>query len=227
LELAPKHRQASGVMFPTPTKLRARAPGALLRRLIGRAAGSPATVERELTVMFTDIAGFTGLAETLPPHAIARFLSAHFGSLAGCIERERGTVGKLLGDGLLAFWDNGSATAPALRSAVAIRAAIQADNRLRAAAGLRLVRLRVGLHAGPSAMARLRSERRPTPLGDTVNVAQRLEDAARHHGTKDQDVTIVASDAVVARAGAGFRFEPLGALPVRGRREPVRAFRLA
>jgi class 3 adenylate cyclase len=215
-------------MFPTPTKLRARAPGALLRRLIGRPAGSPATVERELTVMFTDIAGFTGLAETLPPHAIARFLSAHFGSLAGCIEREHGTVGKLLGDGLLAFWDGGSAAAaPALRSAVAIRAAIQADNRLRAATGLRPVRLRVGLHAGPSAMARLRSERRPTPLGDTVNVAQRLEDAARHHGAKGQDVTIVASDAVVARAGAGFRFEPLGALPVRGRREPVRAFRLA
>ena len=54
-----------------------------------------------------------------------------------------------------------------------------------------------------------------TPLGDTVNVAQRLEDAARDV-PEAGEVTIVASDAVVARAGRGFRFEPLGELPWRG-----------
>ena len=63
-------------------------------------------------------------------------------------------------------------------------------------------------------------------IGDTVNVAQRLEDAARGVGS-GRAVTIVASDAVVARAGRGFRFNELGQLPVRGRREPVSAFEVS
>ena len=62
--------------------------------------------------------------------------------------------------------------------------------------------------------------------GDTVNVAQRLEDAGRHL-EGDHEVAIVASDAVVAHAGPAFRFEQLGQLPIRGRREPIRAFSLA
>jgi adenylate cyclase len=211
---------------------------ALLRRLTGRpepalpaAAGPPR--ERELTVMFTDIAGFTGLAEELPPVAVAELLARHFGLLAASIERERGVVDKVWGDGLMALWDAGgdAATAPAVRAAAAIRQAVGADNAARAARGLPPVRLRVGLHAGPLVMAPLGGGAGLgglTPLGDTVNVAQRLEDAARHVADPGRDaVTVLASEAVVARAGGGFRFEALGALPVRGRGGPVRAFRLA
>ena len=208
-------------------------PGALLHRLTGRrrrAAAAAETAARDLAVLFTDIAGFTELAETLPPQALARFLCRHFALLARCVEGEGGTVARLLGDGLMAFWDargggQGGAVAPALRSACAIRGAIEAENRRRAAAGLPPVRLRVGLHAGPSALARLGAAERPTPLGDTVNVAQRLEDAARHLGG-GRAVTIVASGAVARAAGGGFRFAPLGDLAVKGRSGRVPAFRL-
>jgi adenylate cyclase len=208
--------------------LRRRAPQALLRRLTPAAR----TRERDLTVMFTDIVGFTRLAEGLGHAALAELLERHVAALATLIERERGVVHKVLGDGVLAFWDTlhagANPTAPAVRAALAIRAAVEADNAARAARGLARIRLRIGLHTGPLVMAALGAAGRlgTTPLGDTVNVAQRLEDAARHVADEGE-VTIVASDAVVARAGRGFRFEPLGELPVRGRRDPVRAFRLA
>lgn len=215
-------------MFPKRSTIEGYAPRTLLRRLIGGERDAGESVERHSTVMFTDITGFTKLAETLSPSATARFLTAHFRALARCIEGERGTVGKILGDGLLAYWDGGEVAAPALRSALAIRSAVTTDNRARSRAGLVPIRLRVGLHAGPLVMARLGAARSLglTPLGDTVNVAQRLEDAARSV-CAEEEVVVVASDAVVARAGDGFRFEPLGDLTVRGRREPVRAFRLA
>lgn len=197
------------------------------RRLIGAAPRAPQAVERELAIMFTDIAGFTELAESLPPGAVARLLTAHFRALTRCIGRERGTVGKILGDGLLAFW-HGGAAASAVRAALGIREAVASANRARHRTGLPEIRVRVGLHAGPLVMARLGPGRAPglTPLGDTVNVAQRLEDAARHVAD-GAEVTVLASEAIVERVGPAFRFEPLGSLAVRGRQEPIRAFRLA
>jgi class 3 adenylate cyclase len=184
---------------------------------------------RELTVMFTDITGFTELAESLPPTLVARLLRSHFRLLARCIEIHDGRIDKVMGDGLIAVWERDGETGPscnpALRSAVAMRAALRSDNEQRLRRGQPSIRLRVGIHAGPLIA---------TPLGaagclgmalcgDTVNVAQRLEDAARDVQSEDA-VVIVTSDAVVARAGGGFRFDELGELPVRGRREPVLAF---
>jgi adenylate cyclase len=183
---------------------------------------------RELTVMFTDIVGFTRLAETSPPTLIARLLRRHFSLLARCIEDEAGRIDKVMGDGLIAVWDPpdaGVGCAPALRAALAIRAALQADNAARARRARPPVRLRIGLHVGPLVATSLGVAGRlgVALYGDTVNVAQRLEDAARRL-EGEHDVAILASEAVVARAGPTCRFRHLGRLPVRGRREPVEAF---
>jgi adenylate cyclase len=219
-------------MPPKRTTPEGRAPQALPRRLTDHPPRVVGARARDLTVMFTDIVGFTRLAEALAPAEVAGFLVDHVGLLAGQIERGQGTIDRVLGDGLLAFWDVGEGSpapaAPALRTAVAIRAAVEADNAARVRRGLAPVRLRVGLHTGRLVMAPLDAAGRlgVTLFGDAVNVAQRLEDAARHVMAGEEAVTIVASDAVVTRAGRGFRFERLGELPVRGRREPVRAFRL-
>lgn len=184
---------------------------------------------REHTVMFTDIEGFTRLAEALPPTLVARLLRCHFRLLARCIEARHGLIDKVMGDGLIAIWANAEpgrpACAPALHAAIAIRAAMRADNERRQLRGQPPIRLRVGLHVGPLFATPLGAAGRLGILlcGDTMNVAQRLEDAARGVGS-GRDVTIVASDAVLARAGWGFRFDELGQLPVRGRREPVAAY---
>ena len=200
-------------------------------RLSSRGARRSGGGEHELTLMFTDIAGFTRLAEALPASAVAQLLSSHFLALARCIERERGRIDKIMGDGLVALWEHGGASAapsaPAVRAALAIRAAVEADNVARARRGQTPIRLRVGVHAGPLVETSLgRAGHLGIALcGDTVNVAQRLEDAARDVAV-DGPVAIVVSGAVVARAGSGFCFEQLGQLPVRGRDQPVLAFQL-
>src|SRR4051794_9709616 len=130
-------------------------------RLIGSGARPEGTGDRQRRhelgmVMFTDITGFTRLAEGLEPEAVAMLLTRHFHALAGCIEAERGTVGQIQGDGLLAFWTAGDHTAgavasasasvaapaaPALRAAGAIRAAVEAENGVRSRRRLPRIRL--------------------------------------------------------------------------------------
>ncbi len=211
---SPKQKQAVCAMFTKRTIRGGRREVALLRPLSGFRPRARGAGLRDLTVKFTDIAGFTRLAETLDPTAVARLLNRHFRSLVGCVEREGGQVDKLVGDGLIAFWGSPTAepacSAPAVRAALRIRAAIEADNAVRTAHGERPIRLRIGLHVGPVVMAR---------FGDA-------EPAGARHVAGGGEVTIVASDAVVARAGSGFGFEHLGELPIRGRSEAVRAFHL-
>ena len=107
--------------MPVRTTFGGLAPHRLLRRLIAGPPRADEAYERDLTVMFTDIAGFTELAESLSPSAVAELLRGHLGALAERIEDERGVVDKVLGDGLLAFWEHGLARCPA--AAPAVRAA--------------------------------------------------------------------------------------------------------
>lgn len=180
----------------------------------------------DLAVMFTDIEGFTQLAETLAPTLVARLLRGHFRLLARCIEGERGRIDKIMGDGLVAVWENRD-HAGALRAALAIREALDADNAGRVRRGQPAIRVRLGVHVGPLVATPLDPAGRlgVALCGDTINVAQRLEQAARYVAA-DASVAALASAAVVTRAGAGFRFAEVGELPVRGRRDPVLAYEL-
>ena len=191
--------------------------------------GSPGRV-LDLAVMFTDIEGFTQLAETLAPTLVARLLRGHFRLLARCIEGERGRIDKIMGDGLVAVWearDQAEACAGSLRAALAIREALDADNAGRVRRGQPAIRVRLGVHVGPLIATPLDPAGRlgVALCGDTVNVAQRLEQAARHVAA-EAAVAMLASAAVVTRAGPGFRFAEVGELPVRGRRDPVLAYEL-
>jgi len=146
--------RAFNAMLSTLKAFATYVPKSLVQRLVR--AGRPDAVpsrERDLAVMFTDIQGFTALAESLPPAEVARLLNEHFALLARCVEEEGGTVDKYLGDGMLAFWG-----APekiknrglrACRTALAIRRAVEADNARKRARGEPPLRLRIGLHRGP------------------------------------------------------------------------------
>ena len=89
-------------MFFKRTTDGAGAAGTRLHRLSDRRPRGPGLGERVLTVMFTDMVGFTRLVEALSPTAVARLLSGHFLALAQCIERERRRIDKIMGDGLIA-----------------------------------------------------------------------------------------------------------------------------
>jgi class 3 adenylate cyclase len=190
-----------------------------------------ASRERDMAVMFTDISGFTTLSEAMPAKEVAELLNHHFEILNACIEAESGTVDKYLGDGVMAFWGAPERIKQralhVCRAALAIRAAVAADNARRAAGGLPPVGLRIAAHRGPLVVGNIGAPGRVnyTVVGDTVNVTQRLLEAARDVPAID-GVTIVLSRAVVEEAGDVFRYQPVGPLAMRGRHDTVDAVAL-
>ncbi|SNB63526.1 Adenylate cyclase, class 3 [Arboricoccus pini] len=205
-------------------------PKSLVHALINM-GGQIASRERDLTIMFTDVAGFTRMAERLPAARVASLLNRHFAMLDQHIEDEGGTIDKFMGDGLLAFWG-----APerlkhrarrACRAALAIEATLQQENDRRRQEGVPPLRLRIGLHCGPTVVGNIGAPSRLnyTVVGDTVNVAQRLEALGKDLPGR-REATIVVSEAIVNDAGSGFVFERLGSVTVRGRAKPVTAFSL-
>ncbi len=203
-------------------------PRDLLRHLLAR--GDPAAIAsetREVTVMFTDIVGFTSRTERLSAEDTATFLNHHFALVSRCIEAEGGTIDKYIGDASMALW-NAAETQPdhaarAVRAAQAIRAALDADN-----AGRELpVRLCIGVHSGPVVVGNIGSATRMnyTVVGDTVNTANRLESLGREL-LPDAEVAVLLSAATVAALPAGLPVVSLGHHILRGRDEPTEVFTL-
>jgi class 3 adenylate cyclase len=211
-------------------------PKTLVLRLM-EAGDSRAMVseEREMTVMFTDIRGFSTLAEHMAPAEIADLLNEHFETLASAIEKTGGTVDKFIGDAVMAFWGapehQPDHAVRALRAAVGIEKAVARENTRRRKAGLADIGVRVGLHTGPVVVGNIGSRARVnyTVVGDTVNVAARLEAHAKTVKDGSEDCIVLVSGEVLAAAGgkaAQFDVAPLGKITVKGRKAPVDVCRL-
>ena len=204
-------------------------PHQLVRRLMN-VTGGPVTDAREaeLTVMFADVVGFTPLSESMPPTRVAAMLNDHFEMLGACIEAEDGTLDKYIGDAVMAFWGAPEPikdhAARACRTALAMARALEAKHD--GAPGEKF-RLKIALHSGPLIVGNIggRTRMNYTVIGDTVNVCARIEALASGY-IGDAAVTILVSGDVVQAAGAGFRFEPLGDVTVKGREQSVAIWRL-
>ncbi|WP_448190410.1 adenylate/guanylate cyclase domain-containing protein [Azospirillum sp. sgz301742] len=210
-------------------------PKALVLRLMhrrGMTAAGLNSEERAVTVMFTDIRGFSRLAEHLGAAETAALLNDHFTRVAACIEAEGGTVDKFIGDAIMAFWgapdEQADHAACALRAAHAIARTIHADNAERAERGLAPIRVRVGLHSGPVVVGNIGSANRInyTIVGDTVNVAARIEELASSL-QGDAEVTVLASAATAQAGDDAAPLESVGAYPLRGRSGATEIWRLA
>ncbi|MGD9537413.1 MAG: adenylate/guanylate cyclase domain-containing protein [Alphaproteobacteria bacterium] len=208
-------------------------PRPLVRRLMK--AGPADTLkseERDVTILFTDIVGFTEYCEGLAPAEVAAFVNEHFALLDGCVEAEQGTVDKYIGDSLMAFWGapehQPDHAERACRAALCIERTIRADNRRRAAAGRAPVRLRMGIHSGPVLVGNIGAPSRVnyTVIGDTVNTAERLEGFGKTVPVADSDVVMLLSGETAARLGPAFACERLGRFLPPGRQQRVEAFRL-
>jgi len=210
-------------------------PQRLVRRLME--LGEDAVVSRrtDLSVMFTDIAGFTPQAEHLPEHETAALLNHHFALLGACIEREHGIIDKYIGDSVMAVWGSLSGSddhaASAIRAALEIAHVIREDNKKRRAEGMSVIRLRIGLHSGPAVVGNIGAPGRVnfTVVGDTVNVAQRFEQLGKIYMGND-DIVVLVSGATVAavkdRASLGIELPPPELRRVRGHARPVEVYRL-
>jgi adenylate cyclase len=145
---------------------------------------------RELTLLFTDLAGFTNFSEQLGPEQVAQLLNEHFSRATAIIKQHGGTVNRFIGDAIMAFW--GAPLADENHAINACRAArdMQLDMKdLRPsliARGLPAVNMRVGLHTGVAVVGNLGAADRfdYTAIGDNVNLAARLEGVNKLYGTE-------------------------------------------
>ena len=207
-------------------------PRQLVQRLIALGSEkSVASETRDVTVMFTDIASFTMISERMGAEETAAFLNRHFGMLADCIVAESGSIDKYIGDAVMAFWgapdrlDDHAARAVA--TARRIAATITADNQRRGKKGLKPVRVRIGLHSGKAVVGNIGAPGRVnyTIVGDTVNVAQRIESLG-HKLDAGEDVTVLMSAETAVLAGVGAEGENVGEHRLAGVPEPVAVVRL-
>ncbi len=180
------------------------------------------TQVREVTVMFVDLVGFTPMAETMEPEAVAATLNEFFHEMAEVLFDHQGTLDKFIGDAILAVFgaplpQDDHAT-KAVRAALGMRAALTELNARHP--GRPPLRMRIAMHTGRALTGDIGSPMRRefTVLGDPVNTASRLESTVAQAGQ------IVASRETIDRAGHEFRVTALGPFTLRGRQVPIEAF---
>jgi adenylate cyclase len=183
--------------------------------------------ERRLAVLFLDMRGFTSRTAGQLPYDVLFLLNRFFDAIVPPILRAGGTVDKYLGDGLLAVFDLSDAKASAqaaLRAADWIGTALEAFNQNLALEGGERVRIGIGLHLGNLVLGEIGAAGHAprTIIGDTVNVASRLEAATKDHGVG----LLVSGDLLHAAGVDPDRFEMV-TLTLRGVAGPVVALPLA
>jgi adenylate cyclase len=200
-------------------------PPALVQKML--ASGTQPALggeERDVTVLFSDIAGFTGISEACDPATLVQGLNTYFSAMTAIIEDHGGFVDKYIGDAIVAVFgaplDDSKHASHAVRAALHMQAALAREPERFSIAG-RPLRTRIGLNTGMVLIGNIGSPRRfnYTAIGDAVNLAARLEGANKAYGTG-----ILASDATMAAAGDGILARPVDTVRVVGRRQPVTLF---
>jgi len=182
--------------------------------------------EAELTVLFTDIVGFTAISENMSASETAQKLNNHFAILVEAVEEEGGTVDKFIGDGMLAFWGAPDArpdhAQAAMRAARRIACVLKERNAEARASGGAEVHMRIGVHTGTAVVGNVGALDRwnYTVVGDTVNTADRLQALGKDYGA-DKDVVILASANTVEQLPSTERCEAVGTVKLRGKAETL------
>lgn len=182
---------------------------------------------REVTVFFSDLEGFSKIAEQITPDSLTALMNEYLSAMTDIIERHGGYVDKYIGDSIVAVFgapaDDPRHAANAVHAALDCRARLAELNRDSAAFQAHPLAQRIGINSGAAVVGNLGSRRRfnYSVMGDTVNLASRLEGANKFYGT-----SIIASEATVALAGDGLAWRELDAIRVKGRTQALKIFEL-
>jgi adenylate cyclase len=193
-------------------------PRELVRRVVDSSISTElGGVRHEITILFTDVRGFTTIAESSDPDALMHQMSRYFTKLTEVFLAEDGTIDKFIGDAVMVFW-NAPNLQPdhverACRAALAGKVASEQLNAQFEAEGLQPFFTRFGVHVGDAVVGNLGSSERMnyTVLGSAVNLASRLEGLNKQYGT-----TILASGDVHRRMHKYFRFKEIGSVIAKG-----------
>ena len=176
--------------------------------------------QRELTVMFTDVEGFSFISESIDPKLLTSRLSRYFEVLGTAITNHRGMIDKYIGDGIMALFEKADDGA---RAGLAMLETLERFNAARRAAGAEPVAIGIGLNSGSLMMGTIGEQHRMdgTVISDAVNLAARLESL-----TKDYHVPLLISQFAVDRLDdpGAYVLRPVDTVVVRGRSQPVTIF---
>jgi adenylate cyclase len=179
-----------------------------------------ATKKCQITVLFTDIRGFTSLSETLTPEQVMQLLNRYLALQVQTLFAHQATLDKFIGDAIMVFW--GAPVAQANHADLAIAAALALEQNLlefrqKLPTELQSLDIGIGIHTGEAVVGLLGTSQRQeyTAIGDTVNVASRLESASKQHGR------IVCSAQTIAACSQHWPSQLVGEIHVKGRAQPV------
>lgn len=204
----------------------------LLQRTVSRQGESPRDAQRkQATVLFAKVTGFAATPMTTPETAVPTILNALWQHLDGAITQHNGIIDKHIGDAVMGVFGVPAAheddPAQAIRAALRMRAALSdfvsefgqtwEQTHQQALPDLQSMRLSVGINTGPVMLDRVGDSDEYTVIGDTVNVASRLERAAPPGG-------ILISHDTYQLVRDSFNVEALGPVPIKGRTEPIQVY---
>jgi len=178
---------------------------------------------KPLTVFFSDLAGFTTLSESLSPDALVKLLSGYFDEMTKVISDRRGTIDKFIGDGIMAFWnapqDEPDHAVLACETALACQRKL--DGMKKADPSLSRLSARIGIATGQALVGNIGSSDRMnyTAMGDTVNLAARLEGLGKVYGTR-----ILVSEACRNAAGDRIVMRAIDFVAVKGKKVGVKVY---
>jgi adenylate cyclase len=186
-------------------------------------------VSQPVTMLFSDIRGFTTLSETMSDVELVTQLNEYFERMVDCVNRYRGTLHKYIGDAVMAAWGDVAPEGPAIdaanaaRSALAMRAELVLLNRNWAAQDRKQFRIGIGLNHGTVTVGNIGAPQRRefTLIGDPVNTASRLEGL-----TKEYQTDIAVGETVEALIRAEFLMRTLGLIMVKGKTRGLRVYEL-
>jgi adenylate cyclase len=201
-------------------------PRELVRKGMKSGSFSSRTAARQqVTAIFTDIYDFTTISERYPPEEVVTMLSVYFDVLNQAVSAHKGTIIQFLGDSIFAMWNapgsDDDHAENACLSALAMQAALAEFNDGQRLKNLPEFRTRFGIHTGAAVVGNVGAADRLqyTAMGDTINVASRLEGMNKNYGT-----TILASAEVKARCSDRILFRPIGLGHAKGRHTGIELF---
>ncbi|TFW22449.1 adenylate/guanylate cyclase domain-containing protein [Massilia arenosa] len=195
----------------------------VVRQLVEHGQVARAGEAREITVLFSDIRGFTTLSETRTPQEVVALLNRYFTLQVEVVFRHGGSLDKFIGDCIMAFWgaplDDPRHAQNAVAAALEMAEVLQRFKRELNAEDLDFD-VGIGLHSGPAVVGLIGSDQRReyTAIGDTVNLASRIE------GLTKGVSRILVSDSTRRLCGDEFTFTPHGSFAVKGREQPVELY---